>query len=217
MTTHRIGYSRVSTLDQNPESQQDALTKAGCKKVYVDHFTGTKASRPEWDKVKEVLREGDTLVITRLDRLGRSTPDLLAISKWLQENGINLEATEQPINTTTAEGRLFFTMMAAFAEFEHDLMQARTMDGLAAARARGRVGGRKPKISTTQAAAIRKRYDDGETVQELADSFNTSRPTIYRALDTTNDASLIEEGAKPTPVYGPARWKQENLYTRDTQ
>lgn len=185
MTTHRIGYSRVSTTDQNPESQQDALTKAECTKVYVDHFTGTKASRPEFDKMKDALREGDTLVITRLDRLGRSTKDLLEISQWLRDNDIGLVATEQSIDTTTPEGRLFFTMMGAFAEFEHDLMVARTHDGLASARARGRVGGRKPKVSSAQAAAVRKRYDDGETVRELAASFNTSRPTIYRALDAT--------------------------------
>ncbi len=185
MVNHRIGYSRVSTTDQNPESQQDALRSAGCQKIYVDHFTGIKASRPEWDKVKEVLRDGDTLVITRLDRLGRSTKDLLEISQWLRDNGVGLLATEQKIDTTTPEGRLFFTLMSAFAEFEHDIMQARTVDGLAAARARGRVGGRKPKINAMQATAIRKRYDDGETVQELADSFNTSRPTIYRTLEST--------------------------------
>ncbi|MCU1525138.1 MAG: hypothetical protein JWO18_2032 [Microbacteriaceae bacterium] len=185
MTNHRIGYSRVSTTDQNPESQQDALAKAGCTRVYVDHFTGTKASRPEWDKVKDVLREGDTLVITRLDRLGRSAKDLQDIAAYLEQNHINLEATEQPINTSTPEGKMFFSILAAFAEFEHGVMKARTMDGLAAARARGRVGGRKAKLSTTQAAAIRKRYDDGETVQALADSFNTSRPTIYRTLEST--------------------------------
>jgi DNA invertase Pin-like site-specific DNA recombinase len=124
-------------------------------------------------------------MITRLDRLGRSTKDLLEISQWLRDNGINLVATEQNIDTRTPEGRLFFTLMAAFAEFEHDLMVARTMDGLAAARARGRNGGRKPKITATQAMAIRKRYEEGETVIALAKSFNVSRPTIYRALEST--------------------------------
>lgn len=185
MTSRRIGYSRVSTTDQNPEGQFDALTLAACDRIYLDRFTGTKASRPEWDRAREFLRAGDTLVITRLDRLGRSTKDLLAIAEWLEENGIALEATEQAINTTTPEGKLFFTMVGAFAEFEHGMMQARTMDGLAAARARGRVGGRKPKITTTQGAAIRRRHAEGETVVDLAAAFNTSRPTIYRALAAT--------------------------------
>ncbi|AJW78482.1 recombinase family protein [Clavibacter michiganensis] len=183
MTSHRIGYSRVSTTDQNPESQQDALKVAGCSRIFVDTFTGTKASRPEWDRARDVLREGDTLVITRLDRLGRSTKDLLAIAEWLSANGIALVATEQQIDTTTAEGRLFFTMIAAFAEFEHAMMQGRTLDGLAAARERGRVGGRKPKLTDKQVKAIRLRYDEGEGATDLASSFNVSRPTIYRALE----------------------------------
>lgn len=183
MSTQRIGYGRVSTTDQNPESQQDALTGAKVDQLFVEKFTGTKASRPELDKARAVLREGDTLVITRLDRLGRSTKDLLTIAAELKERGVDLEVLEQPIDTRTAEGRLFFTMIAAFAEFEHDIMKARTVDGLAAARARGRKGGRKAKLSTQKIADIRKRYDDGETVQGLADYFGVSRPTIYRALE----------------------------------
>jgi DNA invertase Pin-like site-specific DNA recombinase len=187
MTSHRIGYSRVSTTDQNPESQKDALGEAGAKSIFVDHYTGTKSSRPEWNKAKAVLREGDTLVITRLDRLGRSTKDLLEISQWLRENGVSLVATEQSIDTTTAEGRLFFTMMAAFAEFEHDLMVARTLDGLAAARARGRNGGRKRKVSRKDAINMRKLYEDKEaalTVSEIAERYRVSRPTVYRALQS---------------------------------
>ncbi|UQB14593.1 recombinase family protein [Clavibacter nebraskensis] len=185
MTSHRIGYGRVSTLDQNPESQEDALKAAGCSRVHVDHYSGTKASRPQWDRARDVLRTGDTLVITRLDRLGRSTKDLLSVAEWLRVNGIALVATEQQIDTTTVEGRLFFTMIAAFAEFEHDLMQARTLDGLKAARDRGRVGGRKPKLTAKQLKAIRLRHDAGEGATDLAASFNVSRPTIYRALEAT--------------------------------
>lgn len=190
MTSYRIGYSRVSTTDQNPDSQKDALEKAEVTKTFVDTFTGTKASRPEWDKAKEALREGDTLVITRLDRLGRSTKDLLEISQWLRDNGINLVATGQSIDTTTAEGRLFFTLMAAFAEFEHDLMVSRTLDGLAAARARGRNGGRKAKVSAKDAARMRELYDDRKspvTVSEIAARYKVSRPTVYRALESTSD------------------------------
>lgn len=183
MTSQRLGYSRVSTTDQHPESQQDALTAAGCDRVFIEKYTGTKASRPVWDKVRDMLREGDTLVITRLDRLGRSTKDLLSIAADLEERRINLVATEQSIDTTTPEGKLFFTMVAAFAEFEHSMMRARTMDGLAAARARGRKGGRKAALNAKQVQAIHKMHADGTTISELAEAFSVSRPTIYRALD----------------------------------
>jgi DNA invertase Pin-like site-specific DNA recombinase len=185
MTTHRIGYSRVSTTDQNPDSQRDALLLAGVDELFVDTFTGTKADRPRWNDAKSKLRLGDTLVITRLDRLGRSTKDLLEIAAYLDEKGVNLVATEQSIDTTTPEGKLFFTMVAAFAEFEHSMMRARTMDGLAAARARGRVGGRKAKLTPAKVADIRTRYEANETVQSIADYFGVSRPTIYRALEST--------------------------------
>lgn len=181
-----IGYGRVSTTEQNVESQHDALTKAGARKVYVDHYTGTKASRPQWDIVKEVLDEGDVLVVTRLDRLGRSTKDLLEIVEWLKEHKVDLVVTEQAgINTTTAEGKLFFTMVAAFAEFEHSMMRARTLDGLAAARARGRKGGRKAALSPKHIRDIRDRAAGGESITSLAGYFDVSRPTIYRALAAT--------------------------------
>ena len=183
MTSHRIGYSRVSTTDQNPESQADALRAANVDVIHVDFFTGTKANRPEWDIARGKLRRGDTLVITRLDRLGRSTRDLLEIATWLEDNGVNLEATEQKIDTTTPEGKLFFTMIAAFAEFEHGMMVSRTKDGLAAARARGRVGGRKPKLSDRQRADIRKRYSEGTSPTDLAADYGVSRQTIYRVVE----------------------------------
>lgn len=141
MSSQPVGYGRVSTTDQNPDAQADALSKARVDVVFIDRFTGTKASRPEWDRAKEHLRTGDILVITRLDRLGRSTKDLLEIADWLRDQNVDLVVTEQPIDTTTAEGRMFFAIMAAVAEFEHELIVARTHDGLAAARARGRKGG----------------------------------------------------------------------------
>jgi DNA invertase Pin-like site-specific DNA recombinase len=177
-----IGYSRVSTLDQNPESQLDRLTSAGCIHVFMDRFSGTKASRPEWDKCRATLQAGDTLIITRLDRLGRSTKDLLAIASWLDDVGVNLIATEQSINTTTAEGRLFFTMVSAFAEFEHSLMVARTKDGLAAAKARGRAGGRPLTLSVQQAAEVTSMLSADRSVTEVAELFKVSRATIYRTV-----------------------------------
>ena len=183
MTNHRIGYSRVSTLDQDPSSQEDALARAGVDRIFVEHFSGTRASRPEWDRAREVLRRGDTLVVTRLDRLGRSTKDLLGISQWLEARGVELQVIEQPIDTRTPEGRMFFTILAAFAKFERDLIIARTKDGLAAARARGRTGGRRPKLTPTKIAHIVERHEAGESVTSLAVYFGVSRQTIYRVLD----------------------------------
>ena len=182
MTTQRIGYGRVSTRDQNTNDQEDALKRAQCDQVFVERITGTKSDRPRWNDARKVLRRGDTLVITRLDRLGRSSKDLHDIAAYLQREGINLESTEQPIDTSTPEGKMFFAILAAFAEFEHDLIVARTRDGLAAARARGRNGGRKPKLTAQKIADIKKKYEDGDTVQNIANYFGVSRPTIYRAL-----------------------------------
>lgn len=184
MTSQRIGYSRVSTTDQNPDSQADALERAGVDQVHIEKYTGTKASRPVWDQVRAILRKGDTLVITRLDRLGRSSRDLIEIAQWLEENGIALQATEQPIDTSTPEGRMFYTILSAFAQFEREMIVARTVDGLAAARARGRNGGRKASLTAAQVARIRKAHDNGTSVTELAEDFKVSRPTIYRALGT---------------------------------
>jgi DNA invertase Pin-like site-specific DNA recombinase len=183
MSTHRIGYGRVSTSDQNPRSQEDALNRANVDKLFVDTFTGTKASRPELDRLRDQLRLGDVLVITRLDRLGRSAKALLAIAGELETLGVQLEVLEQNIDTSTPEGKLFFTMVAAFAEFERGIMRSRTMDGLAAARARGRVGGRKPKMTSKHIDQAKRLYLEGKSVTEIAALLSVSRPTIYRALE----------------------------------
>lgn len=183
MTTKVIGYGRISTADQNATSQEDALKTAGADEMFIDTFTGTKASRPQLDRMKEQLRSGDTIVITRLDRLGRSTKDLLNLVSELDDLGVNLQVIEQNINTSTPDGKLFFTMIAAFAEFEREIMRSRTIDGLASARARGRIGGRKPAMSQAKIATAKQMYAEGKFVKDIAEVLGVSRPTIYRALE----------------------------------
>ena len=183
-----VGYARVSTREQHPEAQTDALTAAGCDKVFVEHASGVLARRPVLDDALAYLRDGDTLVVTKLDRLGRSVRNLKETVDDLEGRGIGLRALSQGIDTTTPGGRLFFHMLAAIAEFEHDLIVERPQDGLAAARARGRKGGGRFKMTPTKAKQARAMYDTRQhTVQEIAETFGVSRGTIYRHLteDTT--------------------------------
>jgi DNA invertase Pin-like site-specific DNA recombinase len=178
-----VGYARVSTRDQHPQAQTDALTTAGCAKVFTDHASGTLAKRPALEQALDYLRPGDTLVITKLDRLGRSVRNLKQIADDLLARQVGLRAVSQGIDTTTPGGRLFFHMLAAIAEFEHDLIVERTHDGLDAARASGRQGGPKFKETPNRAKQARAMYDAGQhSVQEIADTFGVSRPTIYRHL-----------------------------------
>ena len=178
-----IGYGRVSTGEQNADSQVDALRRAGADKVFIEKFTGTKLERPELTNVFEYLRQGDQLVITKLDRLGRSTKDLLGLLERLNDLNVQLKVLDQNIDTSTPEGKFFFTIIGAVAEFERSLIVSRTKDGLAAARARGRVGGRKPKLSEKQQAEIRRLYEAGDkTVLEIGELFGVSRPTVYSVI-----------------------------------
>jgi DNA invertase Pin-like site-specific DNA recombinase len=187
----KIGYGRVSTRDQNPDSQRDALTAAGCDQIFVDKASGKLARRPGLDKaLLSASRAGDQLVVTKLDRLGRSLEHLIALSKDLQERKVDLVVLDQGIDTSTAIGRMFFQILGSIAEFEHALMSERTMDGLAAARARGRTGGQKPKLGPRQVKIAQRMYEetspDGHrayTVAQIAAEFGVSRPTIYRHLD----------------------------------
>jgi DNA invertase Pin-like site-specific DNA recombinase len=189
----RVGYGRVSTRDQHPEAQRDALEAAGCERVFLDKTSGKLSRRPELDKaLLAASRRGDQLVVTKLDRLGRSLEHLIEIAKGLEANGVDLVVLDQGIDTSTAVGRMFFHILGSIAEFEHALMSERTRDGLTAARARGRTGGQKPKLRPKQIELARTMYDekgeDGKrryTVQEIADELGVSRPTIYRHLNPT--------------------------------
>lgn len=183
----RIGYGRVSTLDQHARAQYDTLIEAGCDPdlIFIDNgVSGMKAHRPELDKCLAKLRSGDTLVITRLDRLGRSTQNLIELVNRLGEMGVDLVATEQPgMDTTTPMGKMIFTVIAAVAQFERDLISERTREGLKAAKARGHLGGRKPSYSADQARVAKDLHAAGQhTAEEIGAILGVSRATIYRML-----------------------------------
>ena len=185
----KIGYARVSTHSQNEDAQVDDLRAAGCERVFVDKVTGKVASRPELDACLDYLREGDVLVITRLSRAMRSLKHLIELADTLRERGIGLKVLKQDIDTSNATGRFLFHILAAVDELQREIIVEGTNEGLAAARARGRVGGRKPKLSPKQIQVARSMYealgDDGKrlhTVQEIADVLKVSRPTIYSYL-----------------------------------
>ena len=177
----KIGYARVSTDDQHPEAQADRLRADGCEKVYTDTgVSGRKASRPQWDACLADLRRDDVLVIVRLDRAGRSVRNLIDVVGVLRERGVHLRVLDQAIDTSTAMGYFFFVVLSALAQMEADLIRERTLDGLAAARARGRQGGRKCKLSPAQGAEVKRLYDERRlTVQEIGELFGLSRRGVY--------------------------------------
>ena len=177
----RIGYARVSTDDQHLELQRDALSQAGCSVIYEEAMSGKSAMRPEIEQCRKALRAGDTLVVWRLDRLGRSLPDLVQIIADLEQRGIGFESLTEKIETSSAAGKLVFHVFAALAEFERGLIWERTQAGLAAARARGRAGGRKPKLDAKQIRQIKALLRDPNTsVAEVARDYGVSRTTIYK-------------------------------------
>ncbi len=177
-----LGYARASTAEQNADLQTDELTSAGCYEVFVDHASGLLDRRPELDTVLERLRPGDTLVVWRLDRLGRSLRHLIDTVTALDERGIGFRSLRESIDTTTAGGRLVFHLFGALAQFEREIIRDRTMAGLSA-RARGRNGGRPSKLSPDQVRAARRLYDEREhTVEQIGGMFGVSRTSIYRAL-----------------------------------
>lgn len=184
-----VGYARVSTRGQNLESQIDALTAAGCEKVFADKASGKLDKRPHLDEAQEYMRSGDRLTVVRLDRLGRSLPHLVATVCGFKERGIEFRSLHEQIDTGSAVGKLTFHMFCALAEFYADLNQERTMDGLAAARERGRVGGRRPVVTEHKLTLAQQmhaeRLPDGArkyTGQQIADALSVSRAALYRAF-----------------------------------
>lgn len=225
-----IGYARVSTLGQDPDGQVERLTAAGCVRVYVDHGeSGAKASRPEWDKCLERLDAGDILKFTKLDRIGRSTINLLDVMRTLGDRKVDLVCLDQPIDTTTPAGKMVYTILAAFAQFERDLISARTKESLARKPARGRKGGRSTRLSAQQQAGLRAmheiRDEDGRRIHSISDlqaAFAVNgkplgRTTVYRVLGMNTDSDRApgaeERDAKHAEL-GQARESAEQAKAR---
>ena len=176
-----IGYARVSTLDQTLALQQDALTEASCEHIFTDTASGTRTDRPGLTDALSHLRPGDTLVVWRLDRLGRSLGHLIDTIKDLQGRGIHFKSLQEQLDTGTSGGKLVFHVFGALAEFERDLVRERTHAGLAAARARGRLFGRPRRLTAQQVKQLRSlAQDERNTVAEICQTLGISRATFYR-------------------------------------
>jgi DNA invertase Pin-like site-specific DNA recombinase len=178
-----IGYARISTDDQNLALQHYALTAAGCEKIYEDRISGARAERPGLTLALEVARAGDTLIVWRLDRLGRSLKDLIAFAERLEQRKVGLKSLKEALDTTSSGGRLIFHMFGALAEFERDLIRERTQAGLSAARARGRLGGR-PKLLTPEKRrlAVQLYRAKEHSIAEICRLMGISKPTLYSYL-----------------------------------
>lgn len=176
-----VGYARVSTTDQNYELQIEALKQAGCKKIFSEKISGTKRERPELELCLDYLREGDILMVTRIDRLARSLRDLQNLVHELKNDGIELKAIEQPIDTSTAAGKAFLDMLGVFAEFETNLRKERQLEGISKAKAEGKYKGRKP-TARAKAGEIKALLDQGMTKQAIAEQLGIGVASVYRIL-----------------------------------
>ena len=180
-----IGYARVSTQDQTLNLQKDALEKLGCNKIFTDTASGAKAERTGLNEALEYVREGDTLAVWRLDRLGRSLKHLIETITELNNRKIGFKSIQESIDTTTSGGKLIFHIFGALAEFERDIIRERTQAGLQAARARGRNGGRPKSLTGKKVAMVQALYNDkNNTVDEICKTLNISRATLYRYIKT---------------------------------
>ena len=187
----KLGYARCSTLDQNLDWQIDALTKEGCDRIFQEKFTGTRKDRPELLRMMDMLREGDTVIICELTRLSRSVKDLFDLVEQVEKAGANIKSLKEPwLDTTTPQGRLLFTIFSGVSQFERELIRERTMEGLASARARGRMGGRpgKDKKIIEQALTL---YDSkAYSVDEISKTTGISRATLYKYVNLRKEAKI---------------------------
>ncbi|WP_010676335.1 recombinase family protein [Bacillus timonensis] len=180
-----FGYSRVSTLEQNLDMQVDALLKEGCKKedIFTEKASGKNTTRPQLEKLKELVRAGDTVVVWKLDRISRSTKHLLELSQFFEDKEVNLISIKDKIDTSTAMGKFYFTMIAAIAQLEADIISERTLAGLASARSRGKLGGRK-RINPSKVKNAIELYDTQKyTIAEITEMTGVKKPTLYKYLN----------------------------------
>ncbi len=198
MTPILIGYARCSTDKQDLAAQQEALRQLGVApdRIYTDRgFTGTNRARPGLDQALAAVRGGDTLVVPKLDRLARSVPDARAIGDELAGRGVKLQIGASVHDPTDPMGKLFFNILATFAEFEADLIKMRTREGMAVARAKGKLRGKKPKLSDRQQKELRRMHDSGDySISDLAELFAVSRPTVYRTLHRQAGRAVANAG-----------------------
>lgn len=185
-----IGYARVSTYEQNLEPQLAALRQAGCEKVYQEKLSSTNPNRPEMGRLLDVLRAGDTLVVWKLDRLGRSVKGLIELLNELDAKGVHLQSLTDNIDTHSASGRFFFHVVASFAQMERELIVERTRAGLEAAKRLGRIGGRKRKMTDSKLASAKNLLQSGLRPKDVAQNLGVSLPTLYRWIPTA--ANLAE-------------------------
>lgn len=191
----RIGYARVSTEDQRLDRQVDTLKHFGCERVFVEKASGMKDARPELNRMLEMIREGDDVVVVKLDRISRSTKHLIELSETFDRMGVNFISLGDSIDTTTPMGRFFFRVMASIAELERDMIAERTKDGLKAARARGHMGGRPKVPGNVLSRAIRMYESSTFTVKEITEATGVSKSTLYRNL-----ARKVNETSSPESV-----------------
>ncbi len=186
-----VGYARVSTVGQSLDVQLDKLTKANCNKVFKEKRSGRQAeNRPQLQAALEYVRDGDVLVVSRLDRMARSVLDLAKIADLLKKKGVSLRVLDQGLDTSTAEGVLLFNLLGAFAEFEADIRAERQRDGIALAQQKGTKFGRKKALTAAQEERIKRmRAEEGFSIEQLAERFSISRSSVYRALQTQEEAT----------------------------
>lgn len=182
-----VGYARVSTNDQNLDMQLTSLKEAGCEKIYEDHLSGTKTNRPGLQLALEVLRKNDTLVVWKLDRLGRTVKGLIDLVNLLHQKEIHFKSITDHVDTSTPSGRFFFHIMASLAQMERELVAERTKAGLAAAKAQGRVGGRKRKMTPSKIESAKKLLASCVLPKDVAHNLGISIPTLYRWLPASNN------------------------------